>query len=199
MRVWIAIFVGSTLISRAACAWIAGGPVPRLLALVLAAGFAKGLPVTSHLLALGAAGWLGTAITLGLRAPDPTAAQAPPEPPQEKPADEPSLPTPEQLAEALHKVADPHAHLAAVATALDTSTDRVREALTAAGIPVSGGVRMGGRVSTGVKAGHFPPLPTPAPDGDVAVVDAGQSNNNNEEEYVQDEKNPNRWRVLRRV
>ncbi|WP_234354793.1 hypothetical protein, partial [Streptomyces sp. NRRL WC-3618] len=36
--------------------------------------------------------------------------------------------------------------------------ERVRAGLREAGIPISGGVRMGGAVSTGVKADHFPPL-----------------------------------------
>jgi hypothetical protein len=201
MRVWIAIWTGSSIISNRVCTWIAGGPFARLLALLLATGFVKGLPFTTAIAGTAATGWLTTAITLGLRAPDPTAKSAPQAAGEAPPAEpegpeQPTLPTRDDLATALHQVADPHAHLKAVAGALHTSTDRVREALTAAGIPITGGVRMGGRVSTGVRADHFPPLPSPSPDDPVAVVDAGQSNNNNAD-IVQDETNPHRWRVLR--
>lgn len=202
MRVWIAIWVGSTHISRIIGAWIAGGALLRISVLLLAAGFIKGLPVTTGIAWLLAAGWIATAVILGLRAPAPaTAPDAPDDTPQQ-----PALPTRDELATALHKTGAPHAHLKALAEALGTTTDRTREALTQAGIPIEGGVRMKGRkvaVSTGVKADHFPPLPSPSPDGDVAVVAAGQSNNNNAdgvgERFVQDEKNPHRWRVLRRA
>jgi hypothetical protein len=88
--------------------------------------------------------------------------------------------TAEVLTVALHHVGAPHAHLAVLATHLKTSTARVREGLTGAGIPIEGGVRMKGRgVSTGVKADHFPPLPSPTPAPSEDVVAAGQSNNNN--------------------
>lgn len=93
--------------------------------------------------------------------------------------EEPPLPDFKELAQALHAVADPHAHLAPAAARLGEDPARVREALKQAGIPV-GPVRVRGRgVSTGVKQADLPPLlpPTgPAPDG---VVVAGQPSNNN--------------------
>lgn len=92
----------------------------------------------------------------------------------------PALPDVDELAAALHEIGAPHAHLAVLADHLGLSPAAVREALTEAGIPVSGGCRMKGRgVSTGVKESDFPPLPSPteAPSGDV--VAAGQGDNNN--------------------
>ncbi|MDT0381413.1 hypothetical protein RM572_21885 [Streptomyces sp. DSM 42041] len=88
-------------------------------------------------------------------------------------------PSPEQLVQALRQVAAPHAHLAALARHLDTTPGRVREGLDAAGIPVSGGVRAGGRVSTGVKREDFPTLPTAPGPPVVAPECAGQPGNNN--------------------
>lgn len=177
MRVWIAIWAGSTVICGRIGAWIAGGPAARLLALVLAAGFAKGLPWTTYLVWTGAASWLGTAIVLGLR------------PTPEQPAGEqgkaaaPPL-TIDRLGAAMHEVGAPHAHLKAIAEACGTTPAAVREKLEAAGIPVSSGVRMNGKVSTGVDRRHFPPVPSPGnpplePPA-VAVVVAGQDNNNND-------------------
>lgn len=91
-----------------------------------------------------------------------------------------SLPDADELATALHKIGAPHAHLAVLAEHLGLDTTRVREALTAADVPVSGGCRMKGRgVSTGVKEGDFPPLPSPAADAPGDVVAAGQDSNNN--------------------
>ncbi|MFF3743570.1 hypothetical protein ACWDFH_15425 [Streptomyces kronopolitis] len=98
----------------------------------------------------------------------------------------------------------------------------------AAAVPISKGTRARGEgagkgVSTGVRTQDLParpPYPSPgpsqegAPAPDVAVVSAGQneqqaSNNNSnsgsnnsgegEPELVQDEDNPNRWRVLRKA
>lgn len=112
---------------------------------------------------------------------------------QEQPDDapqEPPLPTMEQLTEALHHVADPHAHLAATATHLGEAPARVREALKQAGIPTHP-VRVRGRgVSTGVKADDLPPLlppPETAPDG---VVAAGQHSNNNTTGVVLEKPHP---------
>lgn len=77
--------------------------------------------------------------------------------------------------DAVSRVGTPHAHLAVLAEALGTTTDRVREVLAQHGIPVEP-VRMRGRgSSTGVKDHHFP-APAAAP-GDV--VAAGQAANNN--------------------
>ncbi|MFH8744901.1 hypothetical protein ACH4GG_27290 [Streptomyces albidoflavus] len=92
---------------------------------------------------------------------------------------EPPLPTREELATALHAVADPHAHTAAVATHLGVPAERVRAGLKAAGIPTTGACRMGGKPSTGVKAEHIPPL---SPSGEAtqgAVVASPLTSNNN--------------------
>jgi hypothetical protein len=79
MRVWIAVWTGSSALTRAICDWIRGGAAPRLLGLFLAAGFIKGLPWTTSIAVLLALGWLLTAIALGLRLPAPAAAAAEPE------------------------------------------------------------------------------------------------------------------------
>ncbi|MFD5938289.1 hypothetical protein [Streptomyces griseus] len=87
----------------------------------------------------------------------------------------PALPTLQDVREAVSRVGTPHAHLAVLAEALGTTTDRVREVLAEHHIPVEP-VRMRGRgTSTGVKAGHFP-APAAAPE---PVVAAGQPANNN--------------------
>ena len=179
MRIWIAIWTGSTLICGRIGAWIAEGPAARVLALLLAAGFVKGLPWTMYIVWTGVAGWLGTALLLGLRAPAETPAGE-----TEKAPARPAL-TLDQLAAAMHEVGAPHAHLKALADACGTTPAAVREKLDAAGIPVSSGVRMNGKVSTGVDRRHFPPRSSPGnpplePPA-VAVVVAGQSNNNNDD------------------
>lgn len=83
----------------------------------------------------------------------------------------------------LRKVAEPHAHLSAVAQALGADTAHVREVLTRTGVPISD-VRMKGRgVSTGVKAPDIPLpsfSPSPSPEGPRPVVGSGQANNNTE-------------------
>ncbi|MFY0511814.1 hypothetical protein ACOMD4_15730 [Streptomyces anulatus] len=87
----------------------------------------------------------------------------------------PPLPTLQDVREAVSRVGTPHSHLAVLAEALGTTTDRVREVLAEHHIPVEP-VRMRGRgSSTGVKADHFP---TPAAPSD-GVVAAGQPDNNN--------------------
>lgn len=206
MRVWVAIWVGSTVICRAIGAWIAGGVVLKLILIGVVAGFVKGLPWTTNIVLLLAAGWLVTAIALGLRTPAPDE--------QAEDADGPVIPTREQLATALHTVGAPHAHITALAEHLGTSNDRVREGLDGAGIPVSGGVRMKGRkvaVSPGVKKDDFPPLPSPSSEAAVEGVVAGvlTSNNNSNNSggegpekgmsIIQDDVNPRRWHVLRRA
>ncbi|MEU0157947.1 hypothetical protein ABZ154_03640 [Streptomyces sp. NPDC006261] len=90
-------------------------------------------------------------------------------------AEAPPLPTLQDIREAVSRVGTPHAHLAVLAEALGTTTDRVREVLAEHSIPVEP-VRMRGRgSSTGVKADHSP-APAAAPEG---VVAAGQPANNN--------------------
>ena len=170
MRVWVAIWTGSAAICARIGAWIAGGPVPRLIALGLAAGFAKGLPHTTTLVWLTAAAWLVTAVVLGLRSPATTA--------PEDDGQEPAL-TPEKVTAALHELAAPHVHLVPVAEALDSTTQDVRKALDEMGVPVTDGVRMKGRgVSPGVRAQDLPPLPrdhSPAAEG---VLTSDNNSNN---------------------
>lgn len=91
----------------------------------------------------------------------------------------PGPPTPEQLVHALHEVASPHAHLASLARHIGTTPGRVREGLEGAGIPVSGGVREGARVSTGVRAEDIPPLPHSDRTVPGPHKTAGQRDNNN--------------------
>ncbi|MEW2147768.1 hypothetical protein AB0909_00780 [Streptomyces albidoflavus] len=98
--------------------------------------------------------------------------------PEATPVEAP-LPTREELATALHAVADPHAHTAALAAHMKLSAERVRAALKAAGIPAGGQVRMGGVPSTGIKAADFPPLPPSGEGAPGPVVVAGQASNNN--------------------
>ncbi|MFD6240616.1 hypothetical protein ACFWFV_13995 [Streptomyces diastaticus] len=92
---------------------------------------------------------------------------------------EPALPTREELTQALHAVADPHAHTAAVATHLGVPAERVRAGLKAAGIPTTGACRMGGKPSTGVKAEHIPPLPPSGEGAPEAAVASPLTSNNN--------------------
>ncbi|MFE5591460.1 hypothetical protein [Streptomyces sp. NPDC056549] len=175
MRVWIAVWTGSSALACAVGEWLRRGVAIRLFGLLLAAGFAKGLPWTTRITGLVAAGWLVAAIVLGLRLPMPGAA------PAKEPTESTGAPLPDTalLAAALHKVGAPHAHLAALADHMNLSPAHVREALNAAGIPI-GPCRMTGRgSSTGVKAEHFPPLPSPASTSPEAVVAAGQDSNNN--------------------
>lgn len=209
MRVWVAIWVGSTLICRAIAAWIAGGVTLKLIIIVGVAGFVKGLPWTTNIVITVAAGWLLTAIALGLLAP---AAEGQPDPSDQATAG-PPIPTREELTAALHTVAAPHAHITALAEHLDTSTERVREGLDRAGIPVSGGVRMKGRkaaVSPGVKKDDFPPLSSPnqeaTEEGVVAGALTSNNNSNNTDEqapgegmWIKDGGHPSRWHVLRRA
>lgn len=96
----------------------------------------------------------------------------------EKPEREPLLHVYE-LAGACHEVGAPHAHFAALALHLDTTAERVRESCRAAGIPTST-VRMKGRgVSTGIKAEHFPPLPSPEEAAVVGMEVRERGANNN--------------------
>ncbi|NEC14827.1 hypothetical protein G3I34_21675 [Streptomyces sp. SID8014] len=114
----------------------------------------------------------------GEEAPVEGAEEAAEEGPEVAPVEAP-LPTREELAQALHAVADPNVHTAALAAHLSLPAERVRAALKAAGIPVGGQVRMGGVPSTGIKAADFPPL-SPSGEGSPGpVVVAGQASNNN--------------------
>lgn len=209
MRVWVAIWTGSSAICRLVALWIAEGPLLRLVLVTVAAGFLRGWPgwdVTAPALAVG---WLVLAVVLGLRLPNPTAPATPapvaPAEPAEETPEEPA-PTPggitrERLVQALHTVGAPHAHTSALAEHLEASTEAVREALAAADIPTCGGVRMKGRrvaVSPGVKSGDFPPLPSP---GEETAQEGPLTSNNNDNnnsrgfETVPDEKRPHRTLV----
>ncbi|MFF8485181.1 hypothetical protein [Streptomyces antibioticus] len=190
MRVWIAVWTGSTQITARLAAWLARRPLLRTAAVFGIALFLKGLPWTWRIAWAAGGAWLITAIVLGLRLPDPTKpAEAPAPGGDGQAGEEPGTPaaapdwtTRENLARALHTVGAPHAHISALAEHLDASTEAVREALAEAGIPTEGGVRMKGRkvaVSTGVKRSDFPPLPSPAPDDAVAPVLTSNNNDNN--------------------
>lgn len=202
MRVWVAIWVGSSHICAGIAGWLAGGWALRLLALGIAAGFVKGLPWTTNITLLAAASWLVTAVALGLRAaPDDvqeTEGDTPVEPAETAP------PTSAELAAAMHEIGAPHAHLSALGTHLDTTPEKVREGCSLAGIPIAGGVRMkGAGVSTGVKASHFPPR-VAAPEAPVvgAVTSSNNSNNTDQKEpqegrsIVPDPERGNRWLVI---
>ncbi|MFF9279538.1 hypothetical protein [Streptomyces griseosporeus] len=219
MRVWIAIWTGSTALTQAIANWLRRGVALRLLVVFLAAGFIKGLPWTTRILVTLAAAWLITAIVLGLRLPDPTAPPTPDQPPaadasatagqpeaaapdgQEEAATTAAPLTRDQLVRALHEVGAPHAHITALAEHLGTPNEAVRQALTAASIPIAGGVRMKSRpvaVSPGVKQTDFPPLPSP---GDDPTQEGALTSNNNDNnngrgfDTVPDEKHPARTLV----
>jgi hypothetical protein len=208
MRVWIAVWTGSSRICTAIAGWLAGGGAAgafgKLVLVLFLAGFAKGLPWTTRIAVLLAVGWLVTAVVTGLRLPDPTAPTAPAEAADEtpeQPAQAPGGITREQLVQALHEVGAPHAHTTALADHLKASTEAVREALAAADIPTSGGVRMKGRrvaVSPGVKSSDFPPLPSP---GEETAQEGSLTSNNNDNnnsrgfETVPDEERPHRTLV----
>lgn len=221
MRIWVAIWTGSTIICRAIAAWIAGGVALKLTVITLGAAFAKGLPWTTNLVCLAAAAWLVTAIVLGLRHPvtvppaaktAPTPAPASAERPPAGAPQEPPVLTRDRLIRALHEVGAPHAHTSALAEHLKAPAEAVRQALDEARIPRSGGVRMKGRpvdVSPGVKKSDFPPLPSPSEETpqnspvEGALTSNNNSNNTGTEPpaegptIVQDETNPNRWHILR--
>lgn len=150
-----------------ALAWTVVDREPRAMAVAAAAGLA--------------AAWKHGAVP----ATEPEDGREQPEPDIGEP-EEPPLPDRQQLAAALHHVADPHAHLASIARHLGyldpqsgkAVTGPVRAGLDAAGIPVSGGCREGGSVSTGVKRDDFPPPPALSGTGVVAEEFAGQPDNN---------------------
>ncbi|MFJ9112999.1 hypothetical protein [Streptomyces sp. NPDC102283] len=182
-----------------------GSPALRILCIVLAVGFAYGLPWTTRIVIAAAAAWTVTAIALGLIATRKPREEQPAKggsSDQEQPEKE--APEPEQhpsellplayvavlLSEAYTEGAGVHlAHLAERLSrtplmglpATPWKTAHVRALLTRHGVRVRPGVRVpptGGR--EGVHRDDFPPLP-PTPSGPpvVAGVVAGQPNNNN--------------------
>lgn len=113
MRVWIAIWVGSSALAGHVGEWLRKGVAARLLGLLLACGFIKGLPWTTQIAALMAAGWLVAAITIGLRHPPPAAAAPTASAAAEEPeddaetADSTPLLDADELAAALHHIGAP--------------------------------------------------------------------------------------------
>ncbi|MCI4143041.1 hypothetical protein [Streptomyces sp. MMS20-AI2-20] len=211
MRVWLAVFTGSSAICRGIAAWIAGAPTLRLVAVVVAGGFLRGWPGWDVAVPAAAVVWLIVAVVMGLRMPNPLAPapvdegkatadeddqDADEDTPDEDAAAAGGIPR-ERLVRALHEVGAPHAHISALAEHLGAPTTAVREALAAARIPTSGGVRMKGRpvaVSPGVKAGDFPPLPSPTEEGpeEGALTSNNNDNNNGGRDFVcvPDDTNP---------
>lgn len=171
-----AVVVGHRVIVFRLWAWIMAGEGAnkawRALGLTLAVGtlyrIASATPI---LMTPATALWGAIVLRAAWRA---STAEATAEGPAE-PAPLPPLGAGE-LAVALHEIGAPHAHLSALADHLGTTPARVREGCTLAGVPIAGGVRMKGRgVSTGIKADHFPPLPSPAGTPSGPVVVAGQT------------------------
>lgn len=164
---------GSAALTKQFGAWMFDGP--RLLLRApgtVAAAWWIGWPTLEYAPGTAAAGvcwWCVAAWQAG--------GDAAGEPGEEAPAG----PDVDELAEALHALADPHVHLTALAAALGygTNTAPVRELLAAAEVPVTRGVRMAGKVNTGVRRDHFPPLPSPGPGAPGGVVAAGQASNSN--------------------
>lgn len=167
---WKALWIGSSRMSTAVGGWLAVGLVPRLLMVLLACGFIKGLPWTGRIVTTAAAGWVVTALVLGYRAPAGEAAGGPPAAPGLDPA---------AVARALHHVAAPNAQLQPTADALGAPVPALRQALQEMGVPIARGVRQKGRrVSTGVKAADLPPLP-PIEGGSPGGVLTSNNNTNN--------------------
>ncbi len=186
-RAWVAVWVGSGLISGHIGAWIAGGWAARLLALLLAAGFIKGLPTTTWICCTAAGAWLCTAIILGLREtkPDDEEEDAKGKAPA---ADKKQLATLDRdaVAALLHGLLreEGGVHLKSLAGALPGGPRPTREAralLARVGIRVRAGVRVpgvGGR--EGVHRDDIPSPASPVAGAPVVgVVSAGESNNNN--------------------
>ncbi|MEL7994289.1 hypothetical protein AAG656_28720 [Streptomyces albidoflavus] len=165
-----------------------GDPVLPVVLALLAASALTAAVVAAPLIAAGAwivAAWIAAPAVEELEEGDDDGEEAPVEGAEEvaeeglevTPTEAP-LPTREELTAALHAVADPHAHTAAVATHLGVPAERVRAGLKAAGIPTTGACRMGGKPSTGVKAEHIPPL-SPSGEGAPGVVVASPLTSNN--------------------
>ncbi|MEV6436303.1 hypothetical protein [Streptomyces anulatus] len=167
--------------ARGTVAWFkeGSGPVDFLIRLVFLLGglaLVSGLVQSAPVLMFGLTIWW---VVAAYRKGKPEEKAAVPSPQESSEPAQLKDDSPEVLA-TLRKVAEPHAHLSAVAQALGTDTAHVREVLTRAGIPITD-VRMKGRgVSTGVKAADIP-LPSPSPGGTGPVVGPGQSNNNDTE------------------
>ncbi|MFF3190534.1 hypothetical protein [Streptomyces misionensis] len=196
VRAWLGETSGFNWLLRAACLVVLGLIAREALLAVAGAAAHRADAVVSRLMWPASLLWLVVAYRMGREDWRPSDEQPEPvEPVEQQPehdqvAAEPApvraerpLPTPVQLALALHEVGAPHAQLVPLAAVLGTTTDRVRQACAAAGIRIRGGVRMEGRsVSPGVAAEDFPPrphLPSPArPGADEALLGGVTSNNN---------------------
>ncbi|MFJ5217207.1 hypothetical protein ACIP98_21095 [Streptomyces sp. NPDC088354] len=197
MRIWIAIWQGSSRMAAAFWDWALTTPLPRLGGVVVLALVVNGLPFTGHIVGAGVVAWVLMAIVLGLREPLPdlsklrrTKGKAPES--QAKPAGESSGKQPEQpageqqptplpelsrdeLGEYLRALLGPTGgvHLLALAKALSGVTGRtwetrdVRDQLARVGIRVRAGVRAPG---VGVREGvHRRDIPpAPPPDQEEA-------------------------------
>ncbi|MFD6531567.1 hypothetical protein [Streptomyces sp. NPDC060184] len=184
----IAILIGGALILRK----VGGG-------LVVALGHTVQSPSARWLLWPAAAVWIVAAYRIGHPewAPKETADQTsttdepagdpvedatvePDEPTVPAAPPVPAGPTLRDLHDALARIGTPHAHITALAEALGTTPELVRDALGKAGVAVEA-VRMRGRgSSTGVRGGSIP-TPLPAQKGTLTdVVAAGQPANNND-------------------
>ncbi|MEU9777449.1 hypothetical protein [Streptomyces sp. NPDC047968] len=213
-----ALWTGSTLISGALGEWIRHGPLPRIIGLLLAAGFLYGLPHTRRILATLALAWIALALLLAHRAtPRPTPAKTPEQPAAQAPEQSPADVDLDTLTRHLHALLQPEGgvHLQALGKALGQTagkppvpTKDVRALCARHSIRVRAGVRVpeaGGR--EGIHRDDIPPLPTPTTNTPLhAVVVPGQSNNNNGNNtptsppgeghtITQDPHNPHRWNV----
>ncbi|WP_432247696.1 hypothetical protein ACRAR1_07045 [Streptomyces sanyensis] len=213
-----ALWTGSTLISGALGEWIRHGPLPRIIGLLLAAGFLYGLPHTHRILATLALAWIALALLLAHRAtPRPAPAKTPEQPATQAPAQSPADVDLDTLTRHLHALLQPEGgvHLQALGKALGQTagkppvpTKDVRALCARHGVRVRAGVRVpgaGGR--EGIHRDDIPPLPTPTTGTPLeGVVVPGQSNNNNGNNtptgppgeghtITQDPHNPHRWNV----
>ncbi|MEU6340267.1 hypothetical protein ABZ883_04860 [Streptomyces sp. NPDC046977] len=197
MRIWIAIWQGSSRMAAAFWDWAFTAPLPRIGGVVVLTLVVNGLPFTGHIVGASAVAWILTAIVLGLREPlpdlsklrrgkaAPTGDQA--KGPGESSGEQPEQPAGEQqpaplpdlshdeLGEYLRALLGPSGgvHLAALAKALSGVTGRawetrdVRAQLARVGIRVRAGVRAPG---VGVREGvHRRDIPpAPPPDQETA-------------------------------
>lgn len=187
--VWTAlatVWTGNSRITGAVGAWIRRGPVPRLIGLIVAAGFTYGTPYTRRILGVCALAWLTLAVLLGRRPPADDVDEQPATTATRGPADL----TRDQVVTALHELLEPTGgvHLKTLGITLGKTlgrgpvpTGEVRALLTLHGIRHRAGVRVphaGGR--EGVHRDDVPPLPSPESEtAPESVVVPGQSDNNN--------------------
>ncbi|WP_086765367.1 hypothetical protein [Streptomyces bobili] len=197
---WLGEASGLSWVLRVAVLLAAAVVVRKVAVAVAGAVYARVESGQAWWLLWGAAiGWTVTAYRAGRegwkpKQPAPAAEPAPVEEPPAEPSG-PRPPTAAELVAAVREIGTPHAHLKALASHLQTTTEQVRETAAVAGLAVTD-VRMGGRPSTGVRGDALPSLPSPDPTG--GVVGAGQpanNDNNNAFESVPDEDNPHRTHV----